>query len=149
PDHRTLNCPKQPQQQHSTALSHQKNNKCIDVLEGNISGHNANILIDCDTSHNFISEIFFKCHSIQTSRITCVFVTVSNGIKSYIDQTLVDFALKLDDFNNKITSPYVFPVKSEANHDLLLDLSWLFKNNPHIDWKTRIITITTSHQKYT
>ncbi|CAF3853460.1 unnamed protein product [Rotaria sordida] len=132
PDHRTLNCPKQPQQQHSTALSHQKNNKCIpdvqDVIESN--------------RHDLIKETY----AINGRVIPKKF---SNGIKSYIDQTLVDFALKLDDFNNKITSPYVFPVKSEANHDLLLDLSWLFKNNPHIDWKTRIITITTSHQKYT
>ena len=47
----------------------------------------------------------------------------------------MDSALKLDDFNNEITSPYVFLVNSEVNYDLLQDLSWLFKNNPHIDWK--------------
>ncbi|CAF1289643.1 unnamed protein product [Rotaria sordida] len=97
--------------------------KCnIDVLEGNISDHNANILTDCDAAYNFISENFVKCHSLQTSHITCVSVTVANGIKSYTDQTLVDVALKLDDFNDKITSPYVFPVDSEANYDLLSDL---------------------------
>ncbi|CAF4243862.1 unnamed protein product, partial [Rotaria sordida] len=81
-------------------------------------------------------------------RITCVSVTVANGIKSYTHRTLVNFALKLGDFNDKITSSYVFPVNSETNYGLLLDLPWLFKNNPHIDWKTGIITITINHQKY-
>jgi hypothetical protein len=60
----------------------------------------------------------------------------------------VDFDLTLDAFNDKVTSAYVFPITSEANYDLILGLPWLFKNNPHIDWKTRIITITRNHQKY-
>jgi len=117
-------------------------------LEGNVNSYNARILIDCGASHNFIAEDFVKCHNLPTSRIARVSVTVANGIKSYIDQALVDFQLTLDVFNDTVTSAYVFPITSEANYDLILGLPWLFKNNPHIDWKTRIITITRNHQKY-
>jgi transposase InsO family protein len=118
------------------------------LLEGNVNSYYARILIDCGASHNFISEDFVKNHHLQTSCITRVSVTVANGIISYIDQALVNFELKLGNFDDKITSAYVFPVKSDANYDLILGLPWLFNNNPHIDWQTRVITITKSHQKY-
>jgi transposase InsO family protein len=117
-------------------------------LEGNVNSYNARILIDCGASHNFISEDFVKCHNLETTRVTSVSVTVANGIKSYIDQALINFHLKLDDFNDKITSAYVFPINSEADYDLILGLPWLFKNNPSIDWKKRIITLTTSDRQY-
>ncbi|CAF3028738.1 unnamed protein product [Rotaria sp. Silwood2] len=117
-------------------------------LEGNVNGYDARILIDCGASHNFISENFIKFHNLQTSGIPRVSVTVANGIKSYIDQELMNFELKLDEFNEKITSAYVFPINSETNYDMILGLPWLFKNNPRIDWKTRIITINTNDRKY-
>ena len=117
-------------------------------LEGNVNGYNARILIDCGASHNFISEDFVKCHNLHTHNITRVYVTVANGITLYIDQALIDFELKLSDFNDKILSAYVFPIKSDANHDLILGLPWLFQNNPYIDWQKRTLTITTNHQKY-
>jgi hypothetical protein len=99
-------------------------------------------------SHNFISEDFVKCHTLPTTSVARVSVAVANGIKSYIDQALVDFELTLNNFNDKITLAYVFPIKSCANYDLILGLPWLFKINPHIDWKTRTITITAKNQKY-
>jgi len=117
-------------------------------LDGNVNGYNARILIDCGASHNFISEDFVKHYSLPTTSIARVSVTVANGIKSYIDQALVDFELTLGNFNDKIISAYVFPIKSDANYDLILGLPWLFNINPHIDWKTRIITITANNQRY-
>ncbi|CAF3332568.1 unnamed protein product [Rotaria socialis] len=110
-------------------------------LEGNVNGYDAHALIDCGTSHNFISEDFIKRHKFKISNTPRVSVTIANGVTSYIDQALLDFDLKLDDFNDKITLAYVFPINSKANHDVILGLPWLFKNNPRINWQTRTITI--------
>ncbi|CAF2747692.1 unnamed protein product [Rotaria sp. Silwood2] len=117
-------------------------------LEGNVNGHATHILIDCGASHNFISEDFVKRHHFKTSLIPRVLVTVANGVTSYIDQVLLDFDLKLDHFNDKITSAYVFPISTATNYDVILGVPWLFKNNPCINWQTRTITITTNGHKY-
>ncbi|CAF3434864.1 unnamed protein product [Rotaria socialis] len=117
-------------------------------LDGNVNGYDKHALIDCGASHNFISENFITFHNLPTRNIPPVSVTVANGIISHIDQALMNFELKLDDFNDNITSAYVFPIKSETNYDMILGLPWLFKHNPRIDWKTRIITIKTTDRKY-
>ncbi|CAF4002497.1 unnamed protein product, partial [Rotaria sp. Silwood1] len=117
-------------------------------LDGKVNDYQARILIDCGASHNFISENFVKCHDLPTSSVASVSVAVANGIKSYIGQALVNFELQLDQFNDRIALAYIFPIKSDANYDLILGLPWLFKNNPHIDWKKRTITITSNHEKY-
>ncbi|CAM4885360.1 unnamed protein product [Rotaria socialis] len=96
-------------------------------LEGNVNGYDAHALIDCGTSHNFISEDFIKRHKFKISNTPRVSVTIANGVTSYIDQALVDFDLKLDDFNDKITLAYVFPINSKANHDVILGLPWCKK----------------------
>ncbi len=118
------------------------------LLQGNVNGYNARVLIDCGASHNFISENFVKCHDLPTNRITPVSVTVANGRTSYINQVFEGFELALDDFNDRIISAYVFPIQSDANYDLILGLPWLFRINPSIDWKTRCITITAHDRKY-
>lgn len=117
-------------------------------LEGNVNSCKARILIDCGASHNFISEDFVKYHSLSTTSIERVSVSVANGIALYISQALTNFELTVDNFNDKISSAYVFPIKSGANYDLILGLPWLFNINPHIDWKTRIITIQTNNKQY-
>ncbi len=118
------------------------------LFEGGVYGYNACILIDCGASHNFISENFVKHHDLSTTSVARVSVTVANGMKSYIDQALVNFELTLNNFNDRITSAYVFPIQSCANYDLILGLLWLFSTNPHINWTTRIITIFARNQKY-
>jgi hypothetical protein len=117
-------------------------------LEGKVNGCSTRVLLDCDASHNFISEDVIKCHDLQTRSITDVSVTVANEIKCYIDKALMNFELIFDRFHDKTISAYVFPIQSDANYDLILGLPWLITNNLHIDWKTRLITINANNQKY-
>ncbi|CAF5087292.1 unnamed protein product, partial [Rotaria sp. Silwood1] len=132
----------------SMTTSREADKSSLLFLDGKVNDYQARILIDCGASHNFISENFVKCHDLPTSSVASVSVAVANGIKSYIGQALVNFELQLDQFNDRIALAYIFPIKSDANYDLILGLPWLFKNNPHIDWKKRTITITSNHEKY-
>ena len=60
-----------------------------------MNGHIARVLIGCGTSHNFISEDFVKSHDLKAGHIPCVSVTVASGMKSYLDQALMNFELIL------------------------------------------------------
>ena len=113
-----------------------------------VNGHIARILIDCGASHNFISEDFVKSHDLKADHISCVSVTFASGMKSYLDQALMTFELKLDNFSDIITSAYVFPTIHGTEYGVILGLPWLFKNNPLIDWKTQIITIKVNDRNY-
>ena len=110
-------------------------------LQAVVNGHIARILIDCDASYNFISEDFVKSHDLKADHIPCVLVMVASGMKSYLDQALMNFELKLDNFSDIITSAYVFPTTHGTEYDVILSFPWLFKSNPLIDWKTQTITI--------
>ncbi|CAF3880155.1 unnamed protein product, partial [Adineta steineri] len=111
-------------------------------VEGKVNDYHVHILIDCGASHYFIADDFIKKHHIPTNSIPSVSVAVARGFKSHINQTLMNFNLQLGDFNDNIPSAYVFPMQSDTAYDLILGLPWLFKNIPHIDWKTRMPTTT-------
>jgi len=117
-------------------------------FDGTINGYHARILVDCGASHNFISEDFIKHHHLHTNPVTSVSVTVANGLTVYINQALMNFQLQLSDFNDKIPLAYVFPIKSDADYDVILGLPWLFQNNPSIDWKARTIIINKNLKQY-
>ena len=117
-------------------------------LQGVVNGYIARVLIDCGVSHNFISEDFVKSHDLKACHIPCVSVTVASGMKSYLDQALMNFELKVDNFSDVIACAYVFTTSHGTEYDVILDLALLFKNNPLIDWKTQIITIKTNDRNY-
>jgi hypothetical protein len=80
-----------------------------------VNGFLVRVLVDCDSSHNFISGNFLKCHDLPTSYITRVSVTIANERKSYTNQVFQDFELTSDYFNDNIAFTYIIPIQSDAN----------------------------------
>ena len=100
--------------------------------DGTINGHSARILIDSGATHDFVTTSFLE----KTKLIEKTFSTPGSFLKvadnsqtastCYLDTTVV-----MDDFNSSVR--LFSGIVSDA-HDVILRKSWLYNENPDINW---------------
>ena len=108
-------------------------------VEGRINGRKAVMLIDCGSTHDFISESFVQRHDIRTELGSeSLQVTLADGRKTSLDlKTINALRVVVKDFKDEQHFT-VFPL---VHYDAILGKPWLTRNNPTIDFRTNEITI--------
>ena len=108
-------------------------------VEGRINGRKAVMLIDCGSTHDFISESFVQRHEIRTELGSeSLQVTLADGRKTSLDlKTTNALRVVVKDFKDEQHFT-IFPL---VHYDAILGKPWLTRNNPTIDFRTNEITI--------
>ena len=116
-------------------------------VEGRINGRKAVMLIDCGSTHDFISESFVQRHDIRTELGSeSIQVTLADGRKTSLDlKTTNGLRVVVKDFKDEQHFT-VFPL---VHYDAILGKPWLTRNNPTIDFRTTDITINGRGLPYT
>ena len=105
--------------------------------DGTINGHSARILIDSGATHDFVTVSFLE----KTNLVKNTFSTPGSFLKladdyqthstCYLDATVV-----MDDFTSSVR--LFSGIVSDA-HDVILGKSWLYDENPDINWRTNSV----------
>ena len=109
-------------------------------VEGRSNGRKAEMLIDCGSTHDFISESFVQRHDIRTElNSESLQVILADGRKTSLDlKTANALSVIVKDFKDE-QHFIVFPL---VHHNAILGKPWLTRNNPTVDFRTNEITTT-------
>ncbi len=111
------------------------------VFNGKINGIEGKILIDGGASHNFVAEEFVKenygalqenIHEAPAEKVAVV-----DGSSHVSSKMARGLGLTMGLYKGKVTAA----VMKIGKYDLILGKSWLFQNNPSIDWRENRIEI--------
>jgi len=115
----------------------------IDVYLGP-KNHKVFALLDSGASACFIDEDFVKNQKITLVKKTKpVHVEVIDG-RSLISGDITHETIPLDIVIKDHTSIVTFNVIKSPSNPIILELSWLEKYNPQIDWKSRNLDFSSS-----
>ena len=113
------------------------------LVQGKINGRRATMLIDSVSTHDFISEIFVKRHSLATTRgPDDIRITLANGFTNSRQIVITgDVKVVVKDFSE--TQHFtVFPL---FRYDAIRGKLWLFRNNPNINFQTNEVVFGQEH----
>jgi hypothetical protein len=116
-----------------------------------INGIRATALLDCGSNGNFISAEFCKRNGIHTNNetnnveTTTQSVEFGNGATTECDMEL-SCEVSYRTASLPLSEQLTLQVLSLPRYNIILGLPWLYKHNPHIDWRTRLITIEQKHR---
>ena len=106
-------------------------------FKGSLSGQDALVLIDCGSTHDFVSSSFVERSNLETQTTNKNFsVTLADGrICSQPHTVTAPVTLELNDFHS--TQAFTgFPLDK---YDVILGKPWLAVHNPLIDFRTNYI----------
>lgn len=108
-------------------------------VEAKIYARRAVVLIDCGSTHDFISEDFVRRHKVPTELGSeALKVTFADGrASSHAMETTNAIDVVVSDSKEKQQFT-VFPL---ARYDAILGKPWLTRNNPSINFRTNDITV--------
>ena len=111
-------------------------------FKGRINGHEAMILLDSGSTHDFISEDFVNRHGIPCESVDSDFhVCLANGTTS-VQPMRTTGTVKLT--ISKVGEYQTLTVFPLSRYDVILGKPWLTKNNPNIDFKTNTINVSST-----
>lgn len=106
-------------------------------FKGKLGRCDGDILIDSGATFNFIAEDFVSKNRMTTQATDGPRVQVADGTTYHCTTMLSTVDVKIGPYRNK-TSFYVLPLRG---NDAILGTPWLTTNNPHINWRTKTVTI--------
>ena len=108
------------------------------VVNGKVNGHRATMLIDCGSTHDFISERFARKQKMKTKIVEEVLkVALADGSTSSRPLETIDARLAVGGYGDdrRLT---VFPLD---RYDVILGKPWLTRNNPAINYRTNEVKL--------
>ena len=129
---------KKSREAHVGSVVAEKENELLRV-EAKLYGRAATVLIDCGSTHDFISEVFVRRHKVPTELGSELLkVTLADGKRSsHAMETTNAIDVVVSDFKEKQQFT-VFPL---ARYDAILGKPWLTRNNPRINFRTNEIIV--------
>ena len=112
-------------------------------LDGSILGNPARFLIDSGATHDYISTGFVEKFNIPLSADRSVTVTQADGTKHSASVTSA-CPIAIQNLRDSV----VFRSFPLNNYDAILGRTWLYRHNPHINWRTNTLEITTPSDSY-
>ena len=106
-------------------------------FKGSLSGQDALVLIDCGSTHDFVSSSIVERSNLETQTTNKNFsVTMADGRTCSQPHTITaPVTLELNDFQ----STQAFTVFPLDKYDVILEKPWLAVHNPLIDFRTNYI----------
>ena len=114
------------------------------LLEANVKGRTATVLIDSGASGNFINRQLVEEAKILTapSKVSRT-ITIADGRTQQINETAYRLLCKIGDYREK----HDLDIANTPNYGIILGKPWLAAKNPDINWRKN--TITFEHQGHT
>ena len=111
-------------------------------FKGTINGQQADIMLDCGATGNFVSSSFVERHAMSVvQKSSAPTVTLADGSTQPAGGVLRMAALSVGTFAEKLD---FVSIKLDA-YDVILGMSWLFHHNPVIDWRQHTVRIGKRH----
>jgi hypothetical protein len=115
------------------------------LLDVVIEGMTTQAMIDCGAVRDFLNESYARDWGFRLNRKKSPYLlTTGDGTPINSNQGMViqESELRMEALGQEETIK--FDVTNTGNHDIILGLPWLQRNNPHIDWKNLTVTLPTN-----
>jgi hypothetical protein len=111
-------------------------------FKGTLNGQQADIMLDCGATGNFVSSSFAERHAMSVVKKSgSPTVTLADGSPQSAGGVLRTAALSMGTFAEKLD----FVSLKLEGYDVILGMSWLFHHNPVIDWRQHTVRIGKRH----
>src|SRR4051794_7739012 len=112
------------------------------TFDRTINKHSAKVLIDSDSSGNFIREKFANSAQLPLHLKNMPYqVKLADKTTLDVNQVVPHTKLQIQDHRDTIDLD-VLPLEG---NDVILDKPWLRNHNPHINWRENRITFPDNH----
>ena len=107
------------------------------TIEGDIGGNKINALVDSGAGDNYVSlEVAQHLKKYQRARKE-VTVSLADGKEYKITKKLANVPISFKGWKTHLS----FDILPLQGHQVILGRSWLYQNNPSIDWKNNQMSI--------
>ncbi len=104
----------------------------------NINGTTAVALLDTGAQKDFLNKRFTDRHKVKTVKTSDMYVRMANGSRQDASHIARDIDIDIQGYRTSWT-----PTVTDLGHfDLILDMPWLTRVNPSINFKTKDATVT-------
>ena len=112
-------------------------------FKGVIHGHEADIMLDCGATGNFVSRSFLDARklSVVSPKANGATVTLADGSTQTAGGVLRCAPVSVGTFSEKLD----FVSLKLEGYDAIFGMSWLYHHNPSIDWRAHTVRIGKRH----
>ena len=106
-----------------------------------VNSNPALVLLDCGSTHSFVSSSWTRRHNSQSQSTDPIFVTMADGVRQ---STCTTKAGPLSVTIGHCSFHHSFNVLDVEGYDFILGMPWFREHNPSIDFKTHRVCINGS-----